>query len=85
MRRVRTKQTIRKAVFVAVCIQAPDSLCEAVIHGTNLKISPLYHIDNIDLILSYLGDDTEDARKKRRRCTFNVLRGVDDAADKGSA
>ena len=84
MRRVRTKQTIRKAVFVAVCIQAPDSLCEAVIHGTNLKISPLYHIDNIDLILSYLGDDTEEARRKRRRHTFQYVEEHSDKADNGS-
>jgi hypothetical protein len=36
--------------------QATNSLCAAAIHGINLKISPLYHIDNIVLILSLLGD-----------------------------
>jgi hypothetical protein len=36
--------------------QATNSLCATVIHGINLKICPLYHIDNIELILSLLGD-----------------------------
>ena len=40
----------------------------------------------IDFFIPFrIQDDTAKARRKRRRCTFYVLRVADDAADKGAA
>ena len=37
----------------------------------------------MEIIPFSIQDDTEAARRKRRRCTLSVLRGADDKANEG--
>ena len=68
-------------------VPGPDHLCP----GPDPDLSPdscsvPVGSDIRDLIVRFpIRDDIEEARKRRRRRTFSVLRGADDATDKDSA